>query len=85
MAPDGSVIVAGGSDGFLRFWDTSNGRLLWTLQAHKSYVTGVHYEGSDIVTRGFAGDVSRWTLPQPDTIIEACHASTCASAALAGK
>ncbi len=85
MAPDGSMIVAGGSDGFLRFWDASNGRLLWTLQAHKSYVTGVHYEGTDIVTRGFAGDVSRWTLPQPDKIIEACHASTCASAVLAGK
>jgi WD40 repeat protein len=85
IAPDGSVVVAGGSDGSLRFWDVSNGRLLWTLPAHKSYVVGVHYEGSDIVTRGFAGDVSRWTLPQPDRIIEACHASTCASAAMAGK
>jgi WD40 repeat protein/serine/threonine protein kinase len=85
MAPDRSMIVAGGSDGFLRFWDASNGRLLWTLQAHKSYVTGVHYEGSEIVTRGFAGDFSRWTLPQPDKIIETCHASSCASAALAGK
>jgi WD40 repeat protein len=85
LAPDGSVVVAGGSDGFLRFWDASNGRLLWTLQAHKSYVVGVHYEGTDIVTRGFAGDVSRWTLPQPDRIIEACHASTCASATMAGK
>jgi WD40 repeat protein/serine/threonine protein kinase len=81
LAPDGSVVVAGGSDGLLRFWDASNGRLLWTLQAHKSYVVGVHYEGSDIVTRGFTGDVSRWTLPQPDGIIEACHVSTCASAA----
>jgi serine/threonine protein kinase len=65
--------------------DASNGRLLWALQAHKSYVIGVHYEGNDIVTRGFTGDVSRWTLPQPDKIIEACHAITCASAALAEK
>ncbi len=85
LAPDGSVIVAGGSDGFLRFWDTSNGRLLWMLQAHRSYVIGVHYEGSDLVTRGFAGDVTRWTLPPPDRIIEACQASTCGLAALAGK
>ena len=83
LGPDGSVVVAGGSDGFLRFWDASNGRLLWMLQAHKSYVVGVHYEGSDIVTRGFAGDVSRWTLPPSDRIIKACHASTCASATLA--
>jgi WD40 repeat protein len=85
LAPGGSVIVAGGSDGFLRFWDTSNGRLLWMLQAHRSYVIGVHYQGDDLVTRGFAGDVARWALPQSDRIIEACHASTCASAALAEK
>lgn len=81
LAPDGASIVAGGSDGFLRFWDTSNGRLIWTLQAHTSYVVGVHYEGDDIVTRGFAGDIARWTLPSPDRVIEACHASTCAPVA----
>jgi WD40 repeat protein len=81
LAPDGASIVAGGSDGFLRFWDTSNGRLIWTLQAHASYVVGVHYEGDDIVTRGFAGDIARWTLPSSDRVIEACHASTCAPVA----
>jgi len=85
LAPDGSMVVAGGSDGLLRFWDASSGRLLWTLQAHRSYVVGVHYEGSDIVTRAFAGDISRWTLPPPERVIEACHASTCASAPLAGQ
>jgi WD40 repeat protein/serine/threonine protein kinase len=85
VAPGGSVLVAGGSDGFLRFWDTSNGRLLWMLQAHRSYVIGVHYEGDDLITRGFAGDVARWALPPPEGIIESCHASACASAALAGK
>jgi WD40 repeat protein/serine/threonine protein kinase len=84
LAPDGSLVVAGGSDGLLRFWDVTSGRLLWTLQAHKSYVVGVHYEGSDIVTRAFAGDVSRWTLPQPEQVIEACHASACTSTRLAG-
>jgi len=78
LAPDGSVVVAGGGDGFLRFWDASSGRLLWMLHAHKSYVVGVHYEGSNIVTRGFAGDVSGWTLPPSDKVIETCRASTCA-------
>jgi len=84
-SPDGSMIVAGGSDGFLRFWDMSDGRLLWTLQAHRSYVIGVHYEGSDLVTRGFAGDVARWALPPSDRIIEACQASTCTSTAIVEK
>jgi WD40 repeat protein/serine/threonine protein kinase len=85
LAPDGSVIVAGGSDGFLRFWDTSNGRLLWTLQAHSSFVIGVHWEDSEFVTRGRAGDVARWALPSPDKVIEACHARTCAAPTLAEK
>jgi WD40 repeat protein/serine/threonine protein kinase len=79
LAPDGSTVVAGGSDGLLRFWDTSSGRLLWKLQAHRSYVLGVHYEGDDLVTRGFAGEVARWALPSPGKVIEACHASTCAA------
>jgi WD40 repeat protein len=83
LSPDGLVVVAGGSDGLLRFWEATSGRMLWTLQAHKSYVIGVHYEGSEIVTRGFAGDVSRWMLPAPDTTIQACRASRCASTALA--
>jgi WD40 repeat protein len=78
LAPDGSLVVAGGSDGLLRFWDTSNGHLLWALPAHKSHVVGVHYEGNDIVTRGFAGDMSRWTLPPAGRILEMCHASACA-------
>jgi WD40 repeat protein/serine/threonine protein kinase len=85
LAPDGSVVVAGGSEGLLRFWDTSNGRLLWTLQAHSSYVIGVHYEGSELVTRSRAGDVAHWALPSPATVIEACQARTCASPATAEK
>ncbi len=85
LAPDGSVVVAGGSDGFLRFWDTSSERLLWMLQAHRSYVIGVHFEGNDLITRGFAGEVARWALPSPDKVIGACQASTCAPVATAEK
>jgi len=67
--PDGLMVVAAGGDGMLRFWDVSNERPLWTLEAHKSHVIGVHFEGADIVTRGFGGDVSRWTLPNPEGTI----------------
>jgi WD40 repeat protein len=74
LAPDGSMVIAGDSEGQLRFWDTATGRPLWTLPAHKSHVVGVHFEGGDIVTRGFSGDVSRWTLPKPEPVIEACSA-----------
>jgi WD40 repeat protein len=80
LTPDGSMVVAGDSEGQLRFWDAATGRPLWTLPAHKSHVVGVHFEGGDIVTRGFSGDVSRWALPKPEPVIEACSVrDDCAS------
>jgi hypothetical protein len=66
------LVIAGGADGLLWFWDAATGRLLWTLQAHKSQLIGVHVEGRDIVTRGFRGDLSRWTLPNAEQVIAAC-------------
>jgi len=71
LTPDG-LVIAGGADGLLRFWDATSGRLLWALQAHKSRLIGVHVEGRDIVTRGFSGELSRWTLPRSEQVIEAC-------------
>jgi WD40 repeat protein len=72
LSPDGQLVIGGDADGVLRFWDRASGNLLWTLQAHKSHVIGIHLEGGDIVTRGFTGEVSRWTLPSPERVIEAC-------------
>ena len=71
FASDG-LVMAGGADGLLRFWDAASGRLLWALQAHKSQLIGIHVEGGDIVTRGFTGELSRWTLPSSEQVIEAC-------------
>jgi hypothetical protein len=47
------MVVAGGGDGLLQFWDTATARPLWTLPAHKSPLIGLHFEGTAIVTRGF--------------------------------
>jgi WD40 repeat protein len=71
LSPDG-LVMAGGADGLLRFWDATSGRLLWALQAHTSQLIGVHVEGRDIVTRGFGGELSRWTLPGFEQVIGAC-------------
>jgi WD40 repeat protein len=71
LAPDG-LVIAGGADGMLRFWDAASGALLWALQAHTSRLLGVHVEGRNIVTRGFGGELSRWTLPGSEQVIEAC-------------
>jgi len=71
LSPDGTMMVTGGGDGLLRFWDVATGRQLWKLQAHRPYVVGVHFEGEDIITRGFAGDLSRWAIrPIPATVLD---------------
>jgi len=71
LTPDG-LVIGGDADGSLRFWDAASGTKLWTLPAHKSAVIGVHLEGVDIVTRGFGGEISRWTLPPSGAVMEAC-------------
>lgn len=65
------MVVAGGADGLLRFCDVVSGHRLWTLQAHKSQLLGIYLQGDDILTREFGGDVSRWTLPRSESVIEA--------------
>jgi WD40 repeat protein len=72
LSTDGTMLIGGGIDGILRFWETSSGRLLWTMPAHRSHIIGVHVEAGDIVTRGFSGDISRWSLPNPKSVIDAC-------------
>jgi WD40 repeat protein len=72
LFPDGSMVLAGGGDGLLRFWDAASGRSLWTMPAHRSHLVGIRVEGDDIITRGFSGDIARWTLPKPEAVIEAC-------------
>jgi WD40 repeat protein/serine/threonine protein kinase len=72
LSPDGALVVAGDADGLLRFWDAATARPLWTLRAHRSFLVGIRIEGDSIVTRGFAGDVARWSLPAPAAVIEAC-------------
>ncbi|MBC7973627.1 MAG: protein kinase [Myxococcales bacterium] len=66
------VVIAGDADGILRFWDAESGARLWTLSAHRAAVIGIRLEGSDILTSGSSGEVSRWRLPIPATTIDAC-------------
>jgi WD40 repeat protein/serine/threonine protein kinase len=72
LSADRTMLIGGGGDGQLRFWEFSSGRLLWKMQAHRSHLVGVHVDGADIVTRGFSGDITRWSLPNPERVIEAC-------------
>jgi WD40 repeat protein len=61
--PAGTMLVTGGGDGKLRFWDLASGRLMWSLQAHRGPVNAIRFDGDDLVTRGFDGDLARWRIP----------------------
>ncbi len=79
LSADGAMLIGGGGDGQLRFWEAASGLRLWTMPAHRSHLIGIHIEGTDIVTRGFLGDIARWSLPKPEQVIEACaHDERCA-------
>jgi len=81
-SPDGSMVIGGGGDGGLRFWAKDSGLPLWTIPAHKSHLIGIRVDGNEIVTRGFSGDISRWSLPSPAAVMEACRVhGRCAIAA----
>lgn len=69
LSPDGTMVVGGGGDGMLRFWDAVTGQPLWVVAAHRPYVMGLHFEAGDLVTRGIGGEVSRWSLPPADAVI----------------
>src|SRR4029079_12288925 len=77
LTPDGSTIVGAGSDGLLRFWDAASGRMIWTLRAHRFAITGIHFDGNDIVTRGSTGDVSRWSLSKAPSMEAIERAARC--------
>lgn len=69
ISRDGALLVAGGADGLVEFWDFATGRELWSLRAHSSHVVGLHFEGDDLLTRGFGGEIARWQFaPAPDVI-----------------
>jgi WD40 repeat protein len=72
LSSNGSMVVGGDGDGVLRFWDAASTRPLWTIPAHRSYLVGVRVDGNEAITRGFSGDISRWALPDPARVLEAC-------------
>jgi WD40 repeat protein len=61
--PGAAILAAAAGDGAIRFWDIASGRLMWVLRAHRSFVNGVHFAKTDLISRGYDGDIARWSLP----------------------
>jgi WD40 repeat protein/serine/threonine protein kinase len=71
LDPEGLLLVTAGGDGVLRFWDVVSRRLIWTLRAHRSAINALHFEGSELVTRSFSGQIAAWSVtarPSPQEI-----------------
>ncbi len=68
LSPDGAMVVGADIDGNVRFWDASSGAELWALRAHKSLISGLHFEGDALITRAGTGDITRWELPKPSLV-----------------
>jgi eukaryotic-like serine/threonine-protein kinase len=63
VGPDATILATAAGDGAIRFWDIASGRLMWVLRAHRSFVNGVHSAGTYLVSRGYDGDIARWSIP----------------------
>ena len=62
-----------------------SGRPGWMLLAHKSPCDRIHIDGEGIVTRGFVGEISRWSKPEPEPVIEVCNYREACVAVLDGR
>jgi eukaryotic-like serine/threonine-protein kinase len=69
ISSDGALLAAGGADGLVEFWDVATGRELWALRAHASHVVGLHFDGADLVTRGFGGEMARWHFTSASDVV----------------
>lgn len=72
LDPSSTMVVAAGGDGIVRFWDRRDGRLLWTLPAHRLPVVAFHFEREELVTRDLGGGIAHWKLAKSETVIESC-------------
>ena len=68
MSPDGAIVAGGDVDGVLRCWCTATGASLWALPAHTWLISGLHFEGDALISRGGKGDLARWELPRSSAV-----------------
>jgi WD40 repeat protein len=67
-SPDGALVVGGGGDGMLRWWEAATGRQLWSIQVSHGAIVWIRIQDGDVLVQGAGGDVSRWRIPSADKI-----------------
>jgi WD40 repeat protein len=67
LAPDGRLLVSGGSDQAVRFWEMPSGRLLPGVSPHHADVTAVAFsrDGRTVISGAADGSVWLWDTAPP--------------------
>ncbi|MBE2225077.1 MAG: hypothetical protein IAF02_26290, partial [Anaerolineae bacterium] len=65
FSPDGSLLVSGGADGMMRFWNAADGTSIWDVSAHDSGVEAVTFaaNGHVMASGGTDGSLVVWAVP----------------------
>src|SRR5437016_1141492 len=76
FSTNGQVLVSGGSDRTLRFWNPANGQAVATIGAHAAPVSAVALNPNNAAAYSAADDgtVKVWQLPVPPARNLAAHA-----------
>ncbi|HWX90280.1 MAG TPA: hypothetical protein VNY75_08240, partial [Rhizomicrobium sp.] len=65
FTPDNKVLLSGGADGRIRFWDVASGQLMRSVHGHRADVWSlvVAPDGKLVASGGEDGSVALWEMP----------------------
>jgi WD40 repeat protein len=69
-APSGELVLSGGSDGRLRWWEVQSGECVWVREAHQGAVQAlkVSPDGSRLASCGDDGVITLWDLERGEQL-----------------